>query len=204
MRRWLVVFAVAALAVTVVALPSSAEDKSFPDPVEFTSGTVRYGAIEARTGEYAGEVGFNIGGVPGWNSLMDPNYNMCLVEQATLTWIGKNTAELLIHEDCSPRGMLPGPEGHKKLVHITNGGALKMSPLQYSNHPMLWSKVPMMTGCDLNGTFPIYHGHFKNGRLYASAHYNSICDGGTVWSNFGISAEDGPIHVTYEFELFTD
>jgi hypothetical protein len=64
-----------------------------------------------------------------------------------------------------------------------------------------WKKVPYLTGCSINGTFPIYHGHFDGERLYAATHYNSICDGGFAWSKFGIGAEDGPIHVTYEFDL---
>ena len=58
-----------------------------------------------------------------------------------------------------------------------------------------------MTGCDLNGTYPIYHGHFDGKHFYAATHYNGICDGGFGWKNFGITEESGPIHVTYEFIL---
>jgi hypothetical protein len=53
----------------------------------------------------------------------------------------------------------------------------------------------------LSETFPIYLGRFDGERLYATAHYNSICDAGTAWPMSGIGAEDGPIHVTYEFDL---
>lgn len=206
MRRWLIVLTVAALAVTLVSMPSSAKENPLPDTVEFTDGEVRYGAIVTRTGEYAGDT------VPaplrptwdaiGWEHLMDPNFNKCRVTRGSLTWIDKNTALLETFEDCTARLPLPGPTSHHKIVHITKGGALKMSP-DWS-YPTMWDKVPSLTGCDLNGTFPIYHGHFDGERLYASAHYNGFCDGGTAWSKFGVGAEDGPIHVTYEFELFTD
>ena len=197
----------AALAVAVVAVPGGAKEKEHPDPVSLV-GEVRYGAIEARTGEYAGDCaprpglgcveGATIFGIPGWYNLMDPNYNKCTVTAGTLTWTGKNTAELKTTEDCSARGNLPAPPGHHKILHITTGGALKMSP---GPGQMLWTQVPTLTGCSVNGTFPIYHGHFDGERLYATAHYTSICDGGTAWSMFGIGAEDGPIHVTYEFDL---
>jgi len=123
-----------------------------------------------------------------------------------LTWTGKNTAELDTVEVCpswrcpEPGKMcIPSPQAHHKIVHVTHGGAVKMSP--NPDYPVMWPMLPGMTGCDLNGTFPIYHGHFDGDHFYAAAHYNSICDGGTGWINFGISEEDGPIHVTYEFSL---
>ena len=205
MRRWLTVLTVAALAVALVALPGAAKEKPLPDKVVFAEGEFRLGAVEARTGDHAGYLGPKaaIGGVAGWTNFMDPNYNYCKVTKATLTWTGKNTAELETYEDCSPRGKLGSPypppqTGHVKIVHITKGGALKMAP---GPGQETWKKVPFLTGCSINGTFPIYHGHFDGERLYAATHYNSICDGGFAWSNFGIGAEDGPIHVTYEFDL---
>ncbi|MEN8165785.1 MAG: hypothetical protein ABFS37_16770 [Acidobacteriota bacterium] len=197
MRRWMIVLVIAALAVAIVALPSAAKERDLPDPINL-EGYVAYGAIEARTGEYAG--GPVLWPVPvPWDHLMDPAYNRCAVASATLTWIEKNTALLDTVELCPPwRGPLPSPTEHHKIVHITHGGAVKMSP---APGPVMWPMLPKMTGCDLNGTFPIYHGHFDGEHFYAAAHYNSICDGGTGWSKFGISAESGPIHVTYEFSL---
>ena len=88
---------------------------------------------------------------------------------------------------------------HHKVVHITKGGAVKMSPGDL--YPTFWQKISTMTGCGVNGTFPIYHGHFDGERLFATAHYHGPCDGGTGWTNFGIGLEDGPIHVTYTFDL---
>ena len=205
MRRWMIVLCVAALAVAVLALPGGAKEKTLPDKVVFTEGEFRLGAVETRTGEYAGYMGpeATIGGVTGWTNFMDPNYNYCKTS-GTLTWTGKNTA-ILVQQDevtdgkCPTRGMLPAPKPdgkHIRIVHITNGGALKTAPVGE-----FWKSVPRLTGCDLNGTFPVYHGHFDGETLKATTHYHSFCDGGTAWSNFGIGAEDGPIHVTYELEL---
>jgi len=77
MRRWMIVLAIAGLFVALVALPGTAkqEEKLLPDPINF-EGYVAYGAIEARTGEYAGDpVPWAVKqGVP-WNHLMDPAYN---------------------------------------------------------------------------------------------------------------------------------
>ncbi|MEN8113693.1 MAG: hypothetical protein ABFS21_04845 [Actinomycetota bacterium] len=196
MRRLLIVLTIATMFTALLVAPAAAKEKDLPDPIEL-AGEVHYGAIEARTGEYAG------GPVPWykpWDHLMNPEYNFCWVTSATLTWTDKNTARLDTIEECPPwRGPLPSPKGHHKIVHITKGGALKMSP--GTDLPVMWPMLPTMTGCDLNGTFPIYHGHFDGEHFYASAHYNSICDGGTGWWKFGIGVEDGPIHVTYEFDL---
>jgi hypothetical protein len=202
MRRWLIVLTIAGLFVALIAAPGAAKKKALPDPINF-EGYVAYGAIEARTGEYAGgPVPWAVkAGVP-WYHLMDPTYNRCAVTSATLTWIGKNTALLDTVEECPEwRGPIPSPKAHHKIVHITRGGAVKMST-NTAFPPFITPKVlSAMTGCDLNGTFPIYHGRFDGRYLQATSHYNSICDGGFGWSNFGISAEDGPIHVTYEFNL---
>lgn len=212
-RRWMIVLCVAALAVAVLALPGGAKDKPLPEPVVFAEGEWRLGAVEARTGEYAGyfkpsENFVGIGMVPGWFNFMDPNFNYCETT-GKLTWIGKNTA-ILVQQDvveqgtdgvnrCSTRGKLPAPKPdgeHTRIVHITKGGALKTAPLTN-----FWKSVPRLTGCDLNGTFPVYHGHFDGETLRATTHYRSFCDGGDAWANFGIDAADGPIHVTYELEL---
>lgn len=53
MRRWMIVSTIPALAVALVALPSAAKEKTLPDPINFDA-YVAYGAIEARTGEFAG------------------------------------------------------------------------------------------------------------------------------------------------------
>ncbi len=108
---------------------------------------------------------------------MDPTYNRCAVAEATLTWVDKNTALPDTVEVCPLwRGLLPAPREHHKIAHITRGGAVKMSPTP--DFPVMWPMVPINTGCDLNGTFPIYHGHFDGERFYPSSHYDSICDGG--------------------------
>lgn len=110
---------------------------------------------------------------------MDPEFNRCAVTSATLTWTDKNTALLDTVEVCPVwRGSLPAPKAHHKIVHITRGGALKMTP--NPDFPVMWPMVPKITGCDLNGTFPIYHGHFDGEHFDAATHYDSICDGGMV------------------------
>jgi hypothetical protein len=207
----MIVLCVAALAVAVLALPGGAKEKPLPDQVVL-EGVWRLGAVEARTGEYAGDSGpfpeGYIGKVPGWANFMDPKYNYCDTT-VTLTWIGKNTARLVQQDDvvkgtdgvwrCPTRGTLPAPKPggvHERIVHITKGGALKMAPIGE-----FWKNVPALTGCDLNGTFPVYHGHFDGETLTATSHLHSFCDGGTAWSKFGIGAEDGPIHLTYELDL---
>ncbi|MDJ0955048.1 MAG: hypothetical protein QNJ81_15320 [Acidimicrobiia bacterium] len=203
MRRWMIVLMVASLFVAFAAAPGSADKKELPEEVHFTSGYVAYGAVEAWTGDYAGDVKkpFMKG---DWDQLMDPNFNRCLIVGATLTWVDKNTAVLMTDEDCRARGPLPprpAPDGlvhHHKIVHITNGGAVKMTPGPDSE---TWKIVPEVTGCGVNGTFPVYHGRFDGEHLYATSHYHGPCDGGSVWTNFGIGLEDGPIHVTYEFSL---
>jgi hypothetical protein len=205
MRRLMLGLAIVLLLVLAApvasAAPGNAKDKGLPEPVELV-GEVRYGAIEARTGEWAGDCSIRFGegntcfGVPGWVNLMDPGFNKCTAT-GTLTWIDKNTAKLVTSESCASPIL---PKGHTKTVKITNGGAVKMLKPEVSDETMWW-KVPVLTGCDINGTFPVYHGHFDGEDFYASAHYNSICEGGTVWGLFGIDAEDGPIHVTYEFDL---
>ena len=223
-RKLLLILVVSLVVVGFAAPALSAKQsgnvghKALPDTVHFT-GEVRYGAIEARTGEWAGDCapvpgkgcveGQNILGWDGWVNLMDPGFNKCYVTEGTLEWIGKNTALLTTIEDCSPRTFkgctgvqcpkLLSPTVHHKIVHITKGGALKMTP--NPGFPTMWQEVPRLTGCALNGTFPIYHGHFDGETLYASAHFNSICHGGEAWSKFGVGAEDGPIHVTFEFDL---
>ncbi len=199
MRRFVIVFAVAALAVAIVALPSAAKDKPLPDDVVFTGGVSTFGAVVARTGEFAGSH------VPLWNPaspwqhLMDPNFNKCNVTSATLTWIRKNTAELVTVEMCP----LFGERIKTWDVHITPGGALKMTnknplPLVDGKH---W--LVERTGCELNGTFPMYHGHFDGEHLYAATHFHGICDGGTMWGNahHGIGQEDGPLHATFDYLL---
>lgn len=212
MRRLLIVLCVAALAVAVLALPGAAKEKPLPDPVFFAEGEFRLGAVEARTGEYAGDSGpfpeGYIGGVPGWFNFMDPERNYCNAT-GTLEWIGKNTAILTQYDDvvmgsdgvnrCPTRGVLPAPKPdgiHERIVHITKSGSLKTYPTTD-----FWKNVPALTGCALNGTFPVYHGSFDGETLRMTSHFHSFCDGGTAWSKFNIDAEDGPIHVTYELEL---
>ena len=219
MRRWMIVLCVAALAVAVLALPGGAKEKPLPEPVEFTEGEWRLGAVEARTGEYAGDCTplpngtcvyeVPIGKVPGWVNFMDPNYDYCETT-GTLTWIGKNTAELVQRDvvakgpdgvnRCPTRRMVPAPKPdgiHTRIVHITKGGALKTAPVSD-----FWKNVRNLTGCDLHGTFPVYHGHFDGETLRMTSHLHSFCGGeGTVWGRFGIGPEDGPIHLTYELEL---
>ena len=218
MRRWMIVLMVASLFVAIAATPGSADKKDLPADVEFLSGEVSYGAVVARTGEPAGgPMPFPIMGVTGWTYLMDPDYNKCDVKWAELHWIDKNTAKLTTKEDCSGRWpggdplkakLPPWPDAdgwvwHHKIVHITNGGAVKMSPDEAFS--TFWRNIPAMTGCGVNGTFPIYHGHFDGDRLYATAHYHGPCDGGSLegkgWKMFGIGLDDGPIHVTYTFDL---
>lgn len=203
MRRRMIVLTAATLFVVLAAAPGIAEpDKELPEPVDFV-GSVHYGAIEARTGEYAGDtvpppLAAGPWGSVGWEQLMDPAFNYCNVE-GTLTWTDKNTALLETVETCPPWRVIFGPTEHHKVVHITKGGAIKMTPSP--DYPTNWQKLPEWTGCDLNGTFPVYHGYFDGEHLYASAHYNSLCDGGTRWVKFGIGLEDGPIHITYYFDL---
>jgi hypothetical protein len=58
--------------------------------------------------------------------------------------------------------------------------------------------VPVHTGCSLNGTFPTYYGYFDGHYLHAVGELESICTGGTMWKDaFGISEEDGPLHVDF-------
>ena len=215
MRRWMIVLCVAALAVAVLALPGGAKEKPSPERVVVLEGVWRLGAVEARTGDYAGyfkptDDFVGIGGEPGWFNFMDPKYNYCNTT-VTLTWTGKNTATLVQRDDVvevkedvwrcvDSRGTMPAPKPggvHERIVHITKGGALKTAPVGE-----FWKKVPALTGCDLNGTFPAYHGHFDGETLKATSHLHSFCGGeGTAWGNFGIGPEDGPIHLTYELDL---
>ncbi len=210
-RRWMIVLCVAALAVAVLALPGGAKEKPSPERVVVLEGVWRLGAVEARTGDYAGDSGpfpeGLIGLVGGWTNFMDPTYNYCNTT-VTLTWTGKNTAKMVQQDEvrssdgkiCPTRGKLPAPKPggvHERTVHITKGGALKTAPVGE-----FWKNVPALTGCDLNGTFPAYHGHFDGETLKATSHLHSFCGGeDTAWGNFGIGPEDGPIHLTYELDL---
>ncbi len=53
MRRWTIVLTIAGLFVALVAASGVAKEKPLPDPINF-EGCVAYGAVEVRTGEYAG------------------------------------------------------------------------------------------------------------------------------------------------------
>ncbi|MEN8041811.1 MAG: hypothetical protein ABFR95_09945 [Actinomycetota bacterium] len=207
MRRFVIVLAVAALAVGMIALPSAANNEPTPDDIVFASGETTFGAVMARTGEPAGNfvpLPFLRPGwehlFPGWQHLMDPDYNRCTVVSATLTWIEQHTYELATHEECP---LFP-PRYKTWDVRITPGGAVKMTnkyppPLVNGKH---W--LVERTGCELNGTFRMYHGHFDGEHLYAASHFHGICDGGTVWGNahHDVGHEDGPIHATFDISLY--
>jgi len=218
MRRWMIVLAIAGLFVALVAAPGAAKKDSLKDmPVLEGSGETTFGAVEVWTGDPAGDwirhpishelVPGPIKGIAGWYALMDPEHNRCDVSEATLEWTGKTTAVLETWEVNCP--LFP-PRHHTRIAHITPGGAVTLSgdpnpaypPDDEGNH---W--LVKRSGCELNGTFPVYHGtyDFESRHLYAETHFHGICDGGTAWGYmFGIGKEDGPLHATFTIDITFD
>jgi hypothetical protein len=150
-----------------------------------------FGAIEARTGDHAGTPGF----LPGWDHFMDPAFNRCDVIDATLTMTGEHTAVLETWELCLSAAPMPPPRLTEWNVDITPSGRIKMQARVDED------VRPMMTGCDMNGPYPVYRGSFDGESLHAATHFHGICDGGVFWSSFGITKDIGPIHATFTVEL---
>jgi len=66
-------------------------------------------------------------------------------------------------------------------------------------------EVQLHTGCQVNGTFPVYHGTFDGTSLSVTSHFHGLCDGGTMWGPMlGVSEDGGPLHVTFGIELEID
>lgn len=121
----------------------------------------------------------------------DPAWNFCTATGVLTSTGGQNRVELVLTEDapCNRVRTIPGI--------LTPGGVVKLT----------WpaEDVPVMeehTGCQANGTYPVYHGTFDGEHLYAETHVLGICDGGTLWGPMlGVSRDMGPVKATFAIDL---
>jgi len=56
------------------------------------------------------------------------------------------------------------------------------------------------TGCRIPPNLH-YHGFFDGESFHVATEFHSLCDGGTMWKDFGVSLETGPLHVTFGVDL---
>lgn len=179
---------------TAMTAPAGGAEDS--NDVYSLTGLTTYGAVETRTGEYAGDPGF----LPGWDHLMDPAYNRCKVVFSTLEMTGKHTGVLTTVEQCLAALPVEPPRPPVAWdVHISTSGILRMQP-QVNDV----EELRAITGCGMNGLYPVYRGHFDGESLYAATDFHGICDGGLFWGDFGISKDVGPLHATFEVILDVD
>ena len=184
MRKSSLVVGLALMAAAAWSAPASADS-----PVAL-SGDTTYAAIEARTGEYAGNPDF---WGPG-NAFMDPAFNRCTAE-ATLQMTGRNAAILTMVETCF--GRVDPPDFFD--VHLTPSGIVKMTPQDPEGYA---AGTAAATGCALNGPYPTYHGTFDGTRFSVSSEFHGLCDGGFFWGPFGgITTDNGPIHASFGIDL---
>jgi hypothetical protein len=110
---------------------------------------------------------------------------------------GTHTGVLTTVEQCLAAAIIEPPRAPVSWdVHISSAGILKMEP-RFDMPDVR----PMVTGCGMNGTYPVHHGRFDGSHLYAATEFHGICDGGLFWGEFGIDAADGPLHATFEVIL---
>lgn len=191
MKRLVPTVILAMLLVGLIATPGAAKKVDLPEEPIALAGVTTFGAIEARTGEYAGDPGF----LPGWDHFMDPAFNRCDVIEASLEMTGKHSAVLETWELCLSAAPMPPPRLTVWDVDISSGGRVKMEA-RIDNDPR-----PGLTGCAMNGTYPVYRGSFDGKSFYAATHFHGICDGGEFWGLFGINKDIGPLHATFTVEL---
>jgi hypothetical protein len=137
----------------------------------------------------------------GYNSVsgvvrVPPDQNFLLAE-ATLTVDGKEVVltmtEFFPTDPPSPLRTL------NWLGTLTPGGVLKLEP---EGADAEIAGIEEHTGCTDSGTLLVYHGRFDGQSLYAATHFHGLCDGGTMWGPvFGVSEDQGPLHVTFTIEL---
>jgi hypothetical protein len=56
------------------------------------------------------------------------------------------------------------------------------------------------TGCHIPANLK-YHGFFDGEHFYVATEFHSLCDGGTMWKDFGVCLEIGPLHATFAVDL---
>lgn len=107
----------------------------------------------------------------------------------------RHSAVLETTESCLSAVTLAPPRLTAWDVDISSGGRVKMEA-RVDNDIR-----PELTGCAMNGTYPVYHGSFDGEFFYAATHFHGICDGGLFWGMFGINKDIGPLHATFTVEL---
>ncbi len=137
-----------------------------------------------------------------------PDINFCPIVEARLTFGPGFLARLYTKESCGGGYVLRDMNWH---VVFDRSGKLamklpKFATQTYSDGTVETIEVlPTMrehTGCPLNGTMPIYYGHFDGTFFHASGLFQGICDGGTLWGPlFGVSEALGPVHADFLISL---
>lgn len=152
----------------------------------------RLGFEPGMTVELEGRTTFSAYASRTSEEMIQPPHNLLLAE-GTLTFTGNNHAVTLeIHE------AFPGHPPFRTRVFrgsMAPSGRVKLA----------WpaDDIPLFgehTGCCLPAN-PKYHGFFDGKHFYVATEVHSLCDGGTLWSNFGVSLETGPLHVTLAMDL---
>jgi hypothetical protein len=142
------------------------------------------------------------------NRIISPPQNACPIIEARLTRGPGFFVQLYTREDCQGGGFVRDVKWNGMLGH---DGSLalqfpRFATVRYSDGTServdVWAQVKEHTGCPLNGTFPVYHGHFDGTYLHAVGEFQGVCDGGTLWGPlFGVSEELGPLHVDFLVSL---
>ncbi len=157
-------------------------------PVELT-GVAQFVAWTTRTGD-----------------IVVPPSVMCPIVEARLTYGLGPFARLRTKENCGLFERVLNWE-----VVLEHGGklAMKLPKLGTFYYPdgkveriEMLAQIREHTGCPLNGTMPIYYGHFDGSLFHASGNFQGVCDGGILWGpNFGVSEQLGPIHADFLISL---
>jgi len=163
-----------------------------PRPAVQLTGVAQFVAWAARTGQMVSE----------------PSMNFCPIVEARLTHARGPFARLYTKEDCGGGAFLREMVWGVALKH---DGKLSMRLPKFAKHTYadgsterveVLAQIKEHTGCPLNGTMPIYYGHFDGSLFHANGEFQGICDGGTLWGPMlGVSEALGPLHVDFLISL---
>jgi hypothetical protein len=146
--------------------------------------------------------------VTGDLKVVSPPANSCPITEARLTRGPGLFAHLYTKEDCSAGGFVrevrwDGMLGYDGSLALRFPRiATYLYPDGSSERIDVWAEVKEHTGCPLDGTFPVYNGHFDGRYLHAVGEFQGVCDGGKLWGPFlGVSEALGPLHVDFLISL---
>lgn len=152
----------------------------------------RLGLEPGMTVELEGRTTFSAYASRTGEEMIQPPFDH-LPAEGTLTFTGNNHAVTLeIHEEFA------GPPWSR--TRVFTGTMTPSGQVKLAWPPGDFPQAREHTGCHLPPNLH-YHGFFDGDHFYAATEFHSLCDGGTMWSGFGVSLDTGPLHVTFGIDL---